>query len=267
MKTYLLALCTLGIFVIQCRNITPSQSQASTHGVDIAQDTDRWKATSYRDQNWSPGEGKYFFSETWTWTYLNENLPKDDPNHDGEMTIYVDPPSGTMLLTRGDTYHYGEMADWVIIEPNGQFITHWTDHDGSTNIQRDTMQHINDFDFYISHQSSEFEKYFSTKHEFKTFGKNNEGRPDFYAELFEQVFTMTGDTSNIYFTAVPFSVRPLFFAQMINEELGLPIAFSSFGYTVPENFLPMEEHVTFNDKVVSYSFKSVHPSEYFIELK
>ena len=31
---------------------------------------ERWAPTDYRNENWHPEKGRYFFSEQWTWTYI-----------------------------------------------------------------------------------------------------------------------------------------------------------------------------------------------------
>jgi len=228
---------------------------------------DPWAATDYRNENWHPEKGLYFFSETWTWEYLNENLPADDPFHKGELTIAIDPPTGTMLLRRGDAYHMGEMIDWMIIEPQGIYITHWTDHDGSTLITRDTLQNIDEFDFYLSHQPKEFETYFEEfDHELRKFNWNEEGRRMLEAFRFEQTFAMSADTSQVYLAVVPFSVRPLFFVNTINEEMGLPPLFDAFGYILPDTLLPMKESISFYGKKYEFSLKSIYETTFFIDL-
>lgn len=214
---------------------------------------------TYRNENWRPEEGNYYFSETWTWEFYNELLPTDNPNHKGTFTVYLDPPTGTMLLTE----HLDEMTDWIIVHPDGRYTTAFTDVHGEAHIVQQKMEDFDEYAFKLSLQQEDFKKYFTKKEGQKEFGANKYGWETILATPYQMTFEQTNDTSNLHILEMPFSVRGLYLVSQTNGDLNLPLNLN-FGYLLPENYLVVSEETEFGGKKLGFHLKSVSPGEYFV---
>lgn len=213
----------------------------------------------YRNENWRPEEGNYYFSETWTWAFYNEMLPVDDPKHKGTFTIYIDPPTGTMLLAE----HLDEMTDWIIIHPDGRYTSAFTDVHGKPHIIQQKMVDFEDHDFNLSNQSADFKKYFTKKEGQKEFGKNKYGWQTIMARPYEMTFEKTNDISNLHILEMPFSVRGLYLVSQTNGDLNFPLNLN-YGYLLPETYLVVGEVYEYSGKKAGFALQSVAPGEYFV---
>jgi hypothetical protein len=82
---------------------------------------------SYRNENWQPQNGKYYFSNAITWHYQKQTQTE---NFSGTISIYLDIISNTFLLTPKD-YGFGEeMIDFILIEKSGRVIVAYADDSG-----------------------------------------------------------------------------------------------------------------------------------------
>lgn len=213
----------------------------------------------YRNKNWRPAEGNYYFSETWTWNYHNEMLPPTDPHHKGTFSVYIDPPTGTMLLAD----HLDEMTDWIIIHPDGNYTTAFTDVHGKPHIVEQKMADFPEHDFYLSLQAADFKKYFTQQTGSKTFGTNKYGWQTIQATPFEMTFEKTNDIAQLHLLEMPFSVRGLYLAAQTNQDLNFPINFN-YGYLLPEKYLVVSEAYQQGGKKVGFELASISPGEYFV---
>jgi len=75
---------------------------------------DRWKSFPYRDQKWIPENGLFLFCEKWTWRYLNTAVREGESWHSGEISVFLDPVTGTMLFTKEDAGIVGQDVDFVM---------------------------------------------------------------------------------------------------------------------------------------------------------
>jgi len=215
---------------------------------------------TYRNENWRPDEGNYYFSETWTWEFYNELLPTDDPNHKGTFTVYMDRPTGTMLLPKE---HLDEMTDWIIVHPDGRYTTAFTDVHGKPHITKQKMTDFKEHKFYLSMQQEDFEKYFTKKEGQKEFGANKYGWETIMATSYQMTFEQTSDISHLHLLEMPFSVRGLYLVSQTNGDLNFPLNLN-FGYLLPENYLVVSEETAFGGKKLGFYLKSVSPGEYFV---
>ena len=213
----------------------------------------------YRNENWRPEEGNYFFSEMWTWTYYNELLPADNPAQKGTFTVYVDPPTGTMLLAD----NLDEMTDWIIIHPDGRYTTAFTHVHGVPHIVQQKMSDFPDHDFNLSAQQEEFQTYFTKQEKQQTFGQNKYGWAVITADAYQQTFAKTTDTTQLYLKTMPFPVRGLYLVAQTNGDLALPLNLK-YGYLLPENYLVISEDYKYNGKRIGYKLSSVSPTDYTV---
>ncbi|MFK7984361.1 MAG: hypothetical protein AB8G86_30600 [Saprospiraceae bacterium] len=216
-------------------------------------------ADDYRNENWRPAAGNYFFSEMWTWEYFNEGLPADNPDHKGKFIVYVDPPTGTMLLAD----NLDEMTDWIIIHPDGRYTTAFTDVHGKPHIVEQKMADFPDYAFKLSLQKEDFQTYFTKQAQQKEFGHNKYDWPIITADAYQQTFAKTMDTTHLYLKEMPFAVRGLYLVAQTNQDLNFPINLG-YGYLLPENYLVISEVYRQNGKEIGYSLASVSPTDYTV---
>jgi len=193
-----------------------------------------WTATEYRNSEWQPDVGKYFFSEMWRWSFGNRLYPEDHPQRYGHFSIMVDPPSGTMLLTREESNYLDEMTEWIIVQP-----------------------------IRSSEQAADFDKYFTHVGEYLTYGEDVYGWRTFKGKEYKQTYMKSSDISYLTVTTLPFSIRPLYLVEKINQDLKLPIKFSNYAYLLPENALALGE---FYGKEFVFNFESASHTSSFLDI-
>ncbi len=259
----------IGVFA--CKNNSSNDEKNEEENVGLKKkkvlvESPQWVATAYRNENWKPSQGQYFFSEMWTWTFHNEMLASDDPRHKGEMSIYVDPPSGTILLTRPDTKYQDEMLDWLIIEPSGKYIAGYTGEHGDFEKIEGDMTKVKDFRMRLSHQKNDFEKYFKQKETQKIFGANKYNNPTIEGQAYEMTFEKTNDKTVLYLAELPFSLRPFYLVAEAYTELGLPLKLD-YGFLLPDNYLVLSEDYQHQGKSIGYQLSSFSAAEYFLNIE
>ncbi len=112
MKQRLLLCCLSFILVAQVFAQTKSAGKAPTD--------------AYRNSQWKPAQGKYYFSHALVYEYTN----KVDGT-DGELWIFVDPATGTMCFQRESSFRASDdMNEHILALPNGQVIACGTTETG-----------------------------------------------------------------------------------------------------------------------------------------
>lgn len=82
---------------------------------------------AYRNQNWQPKKGKYYFSSVITWQY---NKHTENENTQSSIAVYLDSLSNTFLITP-QSYGLGEeMIEFILIEKNGRVFVAYADDSG-----------------------------------------------------------------------------------------------------------------------------------------
>jgi len=105
-NTTLLLISTLSLMLLSGRTI--AQTTSSKKPVSDA----------YRNAQWKPEKGKYYFSHALIYEYFN----KVDATK-GELWIFIDPVTGTMCFQRESSFGAtDEMNDVILAFPNGQMI-------------------------------------------------------------------------------------------------------------------------------------------------
>ena len=109
-------------------------------------------------------------------------------------------------------------------------------------------------------------KYFEALTEASEFGQNSYGWPTFKSEAWLQTFEKTSDSTTVYTTSLPFSIRPLYLVEQINGDMRLPVNFRDYAYLLPENKLILKEMSNFYGKQVGFEFKSASFTSYFLDI-
>ncbi len=226
-----------------------------------------WEADDYRNKNWKPAEGKYYFSELWTYTFLNEMLPNTDPHHKGEISFYVDPPSGTILLERNASNYRDEMTDWILISPDGGYQMGYTGEHGERTIDKKNMNDFPNYKLYAASQAKEFNKFFTKGKGKKEFGATKYNDRTLKGTEYQLSYAKTSESTTLYLASLPFSVRPLYMASKLSQDLSFPINLG-YGYLLPEKKLVLSEKTMMGKgREVSYELTSIGATQYFLDLK
>lgn len=250
MKTIIVFISLLSITLASCQDNTDS----------------RWEATDYRNENWHPENGQYFFSEQWTYTFVNESLPADDPQRKGEMAFFVDPPSGTILLTR-DASNYGdEMTEWIIVFPEGRYVTGWGDEFGKNHIDIKEISEFPNYQEMVDNYNGDFERYTKKGHGNLEFGVNAYDWPTAHGQQYEKTYEKSNLITELYLTEVPFSLRALYLVNNTNSDLRF-LFDANLGYFLPENKLILSEKTDIYGNYVSYQLKSMSPTTHFLDTR
>lgn len=227
---------------------------------------------AYRDKNWHPEKGKYYFSEVMIWEYLNENYPPDDTErYSGEFSVYVDSPTGTMLFTPEAYGNSAEMINFIIVHQDGRYFQGFTDEFGKKKCLVDTLYKFESTRLNQEFIKEDFLKLAKPIGKYKTFGKNNYGWQEVKAKEYELSFLMTNDKSTIYLSKQPYSLLPLYLFSALESEARLPVNFD-FSQVIPLEYWVLEDVYkrrstrSKREIEVRTNLKFVSPTEYFVDL-
>lgn len=221
----------------------------------------------YRNKNWKPKQGKYYFSEQWTWSYDNEFVVEDEFRKKGEMTVYVDSATGTFLFTQESYGMTGEMVDFVIADQKGNYIFGYTDERGK---KYKTVYKSLKLLEILKDQSivqENFNQYCNKSGEAKTYDFTSMGGPSISGEGYNVRYEKTNETSNIFILLKHnFSMLPIYFFNQLDTETKLPINQNNAAL-LPKNCLVLEDIYQFGGQKSIIKLTSTTPTEYFIDVK
>jgi len=220
-------------------------------------------ADDYRDKEWNPKEGKYYFSELWEFNYKNELLSKNDFGYQGKFLLYLDAKTGTILVDNSQRDMISdEMTDFVIIHSDGRCFEGYTDVHGEKGLKQSGIgirQILTD--------SKNIEKTFKEKlvplGEEKEYG--NTKNLKLKGRSYEMSFLKTNDKSKVNLARLPMSALPLYVMNKARKEGKLPIAFD-FSKTLPSNFWVLEEHYEVKGKEVSFELANIGVTTHFVDI-
>ena len=217
----------------------------------------------YRNKNWNPKAGKYYFSTQITYSYHNDSA-EDDYNRSGEISIYIDEKSGTFLFTKESFGNTGEMVDFVIADQQGNYIFGYTDEHGKK--LRETLKSYkaSDKNFQSKKVENDFNKYCQPTGNTKRFGENKYGWPAFKGTEY-RMNDMLSDSSTVFITASKYSFLPVFLFNQLQIETKLPVNFD-FSKILPSKNLILQRSYVLEGSVSSFTLISASPTEYFIDL-
>jgi len=220
--------------------------------------------TPYRNKNWSPKTGKYFFSTVLSWSFENE-LTTEDHLKKGEISVYVDEKSGTFLLTREAYGWSGEMVDFVIADQKGNYIMGLTDEHGGKHWQTIKSEQYPEILAQTKQILADFNTNCTPTGKTKIFGTNTYGWPTKAGKEYALAYQKTEDKSILYLGTTNYSFLPMFLFNKLELEAKLPISFD-YSLVLPANSFPLEDTYEWNGNKVKTTFLSASPTEYFIDL-
>lgn len=236
-----------------------SQSKASDSN-DF--DPVRWSTYDYREENWNPKEGKYFFSEQWTWTYENQMIEKGEFGHKGEMSVFVDPPTGIMLFTREESNWSDDMAEKAIVFPDGKYILCYGSESGISRALNGVSYKSQTVKANAAERSSTFNKFFQPTGKTKVFGENQYSWPTATGTEYESSFIKTIDKSQTFYTQLPIPLDALYFINYLSDDLRTPL-----NVHIPlADQLQVFERYENNGKVYQMELKSMSNAEVHFDI-
>ena len=274
-KHFVLLFVTLVCF-INCKEKQPPKSVAPAplgvtdslveEPTKVSSDTIPQDTLSYRDQNWHPEKGQYYFSETYHFSYYNETIPSEEGSATGEFGFYVDPESGTLLVEKYISNYVDEMADYVIVHQNSLYIMGFSDEFGEKKILQKQLSEVEGLSYRIDENLEDFNTYFQKQNATETFGVNKYYPKTMEGQSYLRTFPKTQDTVGLFLAKSNLTTKSFYLLQQVFPELGLPIR-QDYGLVLPENTLVVKEHYeTTNGQRVGFQLTSIMASEYHIQL-
>lgn len=224
-------------------------------------DSTRALSNAYRDEQWKPEDGQFYFSESYHFE-LN-TAEADTPK---EFGFYLDPESGTILLEKYLTGFQDEMTNWIILQPNGLVLQGFTDEFGEKKV---LVHQLRKQAFYTQtrpYAKADFAEFWSIKGMIKEFGPNNYYQKSHRGTLYQRQYPKTEDKAEVYLAKTSLATHELYFIDRLLPELGMPYR-TDFGEVLDQGVLVLQESYTLtNAKTGGFHLKEIMASEYHIQL-
>lgn len=192
--------------------------------------------------------------EAWIWEYKNEFIAEGEPGHQGEMVVYFRPEDNLWLFTFDSYGTSGEMIEWVLAKPDGTYLFKLNDIHGENSFetQRVEFKHIENLPDYLQ-----------PNHETKVFNINDFGFEPISGNGFTMNYEKTTEKSHLYIGKMKYNFQPLYHFNQLNSDAKIPI---NFMMDLPQNYMLLEEVAQSTNHTVSYRFKEISNTEYYIYL-
>lgn len=188
------------------------------------------------------------FTEVWVWEYPDNDGKKQD------MAIYHHPEKNYWLFTREAYGPGGEMAEWILAKPGGEYIQRYRDAHGQKITLYDTLH----FD-----PPAKLPGHYQRTGASKTFGDWSLGFPEFKGTAYTVKFEKTTDTDLIYLVKTKKIMTPVYYFNRLNIEAKLPVTFPA---DLPADQLVLGEELHTAGKIIYYRFRLISPTEYYIDI-
>jgi hypothetical protein len=191
----------------------------------------------------SIGQKSLKFTEQVTFAYQSEEKTK-------EFSVFVEPKTGTWLLTKDDTFggSVDDIDQWIL-KPNGQIILIGTEHNG----KRQKIKYQNNA-FKFSTVSMKAKPTGKTK----TFGQNTSGWQTLKGT--EYTATIGKSQAKFYASLMPYNCRALL---AYNACVEIENHLSGFGSTEYYKILSSKYLLLQDNKL---NIVSIAPTEYWVEM-
>ncbi len=208
------------------------------------------KTDAYRNAQWKPEKGKYYFSHALIYEYTRK---RDDVK--GELWIFIDPVTGTMCFQRessfGDT---DDMNEAILVLPDGKMIACGKTESGKKIREMFQNRSVKPEPDEVKFQQETFQE------QCKPTGNK---RTEFGWESQEYVlsYLKTNESSKLWLAEVPFDVYPLYAFDEWEGDAQLPVSFSYIYLLGPRQLVTELEDQYGSLKLISYE-----PNPFFLDL-
>lgn len=207
-------------------------------------------ADAYRNSQWKPAQGKYYFSHALIYEYANK---VDGTN--GELWIFVDPVTGTMCFQRESSFGASDdMNESILALPTGQVIACGTTKAGKKIRESFQNRAVKPEPDEVEYQRETF------RDQVKPTGNRRE-EFGWTSEEYVLTFIKTNERTNLWLAEVPFDVYPLYAFDEWGGDAQLPVSLS-YIYVLPAHKLIVES----DDQYGTLKLKSYEPNPYFLDL-
>lgn len=225
----------------------------------------------YRNQNWNPEKGNYYFAEQYLFSFVNETHPEGDPQRAGSFSFYLDPVTGTVLLVSGESF-VDEMTRWVLVRPNKDYIRSYSQEHGG--VHTDTLP----LDPFLKGFPKKYNQ--DVKRSFKAFFKPLSDMSTAYstgryclenleARAYEVDYRggISGDQTILQLaeTNYDWNALNLLYKSDALPEGGLKINIT--GTLLPKNLFAVQEQSLVNGKNIAFQLECIEATEYHLTLK
>lgn len=267
MKPFFLFLLVLltGLFACNKKqsNIPSKVSEDSpvTREVPVPIDSSATLSNTYREENWKPQDGQFYFSESYHFELITPETeaPK-------EFGFYLDPESGSILLEKYLTGFQDEMTDWLILRPNGLVLQGFTDEFGKKKL---LVHHLHKHHYYTQtrpYAQADFEAFWTKKEETKEFGPNKYYQKSHRGVHYQRQYPKTEEKADLYLAKTSLATHELYYIDRLLPELGMPYR-TDYGEVLDQGILVLKEvYAQPNGQPLGFQLKEIMASEYHIQL-
>ena len=221
---------------------------------------------SYRDRNWQPEQGQYYFSESYHFSYYNQAIPSEDGTTNKEFGFYVDPESGTILLEKYLTDYSEEMTDYIIVEPDGTYILGYTDEFGTQKAIRTNLNEVEGLSEKMLYGTEDFKAFFERMDESKTFGANPYYPKKLKSDRYLRRFPFAQDSATLFLSDTNLPTKALYLVGEVFSDLGMPIR-QDYGFVLPEGTLVTQERYRTPDgERIGFQLTAIMATEYHLKV-
>jgi hypothetical protein len=224
---------------------------------------------NYRNQNWHPENGEYYFSQQYVYRFLNKQYTEGDFRREGRFSFFLDPVSGTVLLRSGDSY-WDEMTAWILIRPNHDYIVSYTHEHDPKSI--DTLPN----DPFLDHYSDLYQK--DLQRSFKTFfkpvpetkkwwGSGKYSIDSLWGQEYAMQYKTRADSTVLSLAKTPFDWTHLnlLYKSDALPEGGLLIPIT--GVELPKNLLIVQDQSLVNGYESHFYLEGIEATSYFLKIE
>ena len=221
---------------------------------------DRWKSFPYRDQNWIPENGLFLFCEKWTWRYLNTTVPQGLSGHTGEISVFLDPVTGTMLFTKEDAGLVGSDVDFVMAIGD-QYYVGYSPPDRPKEMQVFELGATYDFRNEAQNYFNEKVKATSNTLEFA----QGDGNYPITGKEYNWTSPDQAGLQNAYLADVPFYFAAFYHLNELSSDLRLPIKVD-LSHQIPPRMAVLSYRYEMSPELIELQLMSVTDAEKHLDL-
>jgi hypothetical protein len=225
----------------------------------------------YRNQNWKPEKGNYYFAEQYLFSFVNETHPEGDPRREGNFSFYLDPVTGTVLLVSGESF-VDEMTRWILVRPNKDYIRSYSQEHGG--IHTDTLP----LDAYLKSFPKKYNQ--DVKRSFNAFFEPVPDTSTLFStgtycieKLEARAYKVdyqggvSSDQTILHLAETPYdwNALNLLYKSDALPELGLKINIT--GTLLPKNLLLVQEQSLVEGKTIAFQLECIQATEYHLTVK
>ena len=196
---------------------------------------------AYRNAQWKPEKGKYYFSHALIYEYHN----KVDSTK-GEMWVFIDPVTGTMCFQRESSFGASDdMNDAILAFPNGQVIACGTTESGKKIREPFKNNSVTPGAEEMKFQREIFEE---------VCRPTGEVRQEYGWKSTEYVmsYIKTNERTKLWVAEVPFNVYPLYAFDEWEGDAQLPVSLSYTYVLSPKQLVTEADDQYMKLKLIAY---------------